>query len=245
MPALELSFLGSANAFTPGGRYWSGFVANGRYVFEAPPTLLPHLKRLGVPLADIRAVFISHFHGDHFLGLPFLFLEHLYLTPRREDLLIVGPPGIEAKIEDLADLAFPGLSSADAGYRRVYVEAQPGGEQPLADVSFQALRMRHAGGKLECFGYKLRLGDKTVAYTGDTEMCDEIFLLAQGTDVLVMDCSYCEGEGPEHVGLADMLEVRKRVSPRTTIVLTHLDGDPDVAIEGLLVARDFATFRFP
>jgi ribonuclease BN (tRNA processing enzyme) len=220
-------------------------VANGRYVFEAPPTLLPHLKRLGLPLIDIRTVFISHFHGDHFLGLPFLFLEYLYLTPRQDDLFIVGPPGIEAKSEGLADMAFLGLSHADAGYRRVYLEAQPGGEQPLADARFQALRMRHAGQKLECFGYKLRLGDKTVAYTGDTEMCDEIFLLAEGADVLVMDCSYCQGEGPEHLGLEGALEVRKRVSPRTAIILTHLDDEPNVKSEGLLVARDFATFRFP
>jgi ribonuclease BN (tRNA processing enzyme) len=243
---LELSFLGSANAFTPGGRYWSGFVANGRYVFEAPPTLLPHLKHLRVSLADIQAVFISHFHGDHFLGLPFLFLEYVYLTPRRDDLFIVGPPGIEAKSESLTDLAYTSLSHSDAGYRRVYVEAQPGGEGSLAGVRFQAQPMRHAGGRqLCCFGYKLRLGDKTVAYTGDTEMCDEIFLLAEGADVLVLDCSYSEGEGPEHLGLPGALEVRKRVSPRTTIILTHLDDDPHVAAEGLLVAQDFATFRFP
>jgi ribonuclease BN (tRNA processing enzyme) len=220
-------------------------VANGRYVFDAPPTLLPHLRHLGLPPTDIQAVFISHFHGDHFLGLPFLFLDYLYLTPRQSDLLIVGPPGIEAKSEGLADMAFPGLSGADAGYRRVYVEAQPGGEQSLADAHFQALRMRHAGEKLECFGYKLRLGGMTVAYTGDTEMCDEIFLLAEGADVLVMDCSYCEGEGPEHLGLQGVLEVRRRVSPRTTIILTHLDEAPDVKSEGLLVASDFATFRFP
>ena len=243
---LELSFLGSANAFTPGGRYWSGFVANGRYVFEAPPTVLPHLKRLGVPLVDIRAVFISHFHGDHFLGLPFLFLEYLYLTPRRDELFIVGPPGIEARCEALTDMAYTSLSRADAGYRRVYIEAQPGGEGSVAGVRFQAQPMRHAGGKqLCCFGYKLWLGEKTVAYTGDTEMCEEIFLLAEGADVLVLDCSYSEGEGPEHLGLLGALEVRKRVSPRTAIILTHLDDEPDVAIEGLLVAHDFATFRFP
>jgi ribonuclease BN (tRNA processing enzyme) len=242
---LELSFLGSANAFTHGGRYWSGFVANGSFVFEAPPTLLPHLKHLAIPLTDIQAIFISHFHGDHFLGLPFLFLDYLYLTPRQADLLIVGPPGIEAKSEALADLAFPGLSGADASYRRVYLEASPGSERPLASARFQAVKMRHAGEKLECFGYKLRLDDMTVAYTGDTEMCDEIFLLAEGADVLVMDCSYCQGEGPEHLGLEGALEVRKRVSPRTTIILTHLDEAPHVKSEGLLVAADFATFRFP
>ena len=67
----------------------------------------------------------------------------------------------------------------------------------------------------------------------------------RGSGLLVMDCSYCEGEGPEHLGLEGVLEVRKRVPPRTAIILTHLDDAPDVAIEGLLVAHDFASFRFP
>ena len=242
---LELSFLGSANAFTPGGRYWSSFVANGRYVFEAPPTLLPHFKHLSLPLADIRVVFVTHFHGDHFLGLPFLFLEYTYLTPRKEDLFIVGPPGIEAKSEALTEMAFPGLSDAETTYRRVYREVQPGSEHSLAGVRFQALPMRHAGQKLACLGYKLSLDGKTLAYTGDTEMCDEIFLLAEGADVLVLDCSYSDSEGPEHLSLPEVLEVRKRISPRTTIILTHLDREPNVASQGLLVAQDFATFRFP
>src|SRR3990170_3900454 len=91
--ALELTFLGSGNAFAAGGRYWSSFLANARYLFDAPPTLLPHLKRLGMPLTGIEVIFISHFHGDHFMGLPFLFLEYVYLTERRDDLFIVGLPG--------------------------------------------------------------------------------------------------------------------------------------------------------
>src|SRR3990172_5194768 len=100
--ALQLTFLGSGNAFPAGGRYWSGFLVNGRYLFDAPPTLLPHLKRLGLPAEELRVVFLTHFHGDHFLGLPFLFLEYLYLTRRREDLVIVGPPGVQEVVEGVA-----------------------------------------------------------------------------------------------------------------------------------------------
>src|SRR3990172_248772 len=46
---LEMTFLGSGNAFVSGGRYWSSFLANGRYLFDAPPTLLPHLKPIRTP----------------------------------------------------------------------------------------------------------------------------------------------------------------------------------------------------
>jgi ribonuclease BN (tRNA processing enzyme) len=243
---LELSFLGSANAFTPGGRYWSSFLLNGRYLFEAPPTVLPHLKRLGVPLADIQAVFITHFHGDHFLGLPFLFLEYHYLTPRRDDLHIIGPPGVQRMVEELTNLAFSNLKNADAGYQRRYLEVTPDREQAVGDVRFRAMAMKHAKERLKCFGYRLTVGEKVLAYTGDTELCEEVFALAEGADVLVLDCNYAEGTGPQHVGFAEALELRKRLPPSTTIILTHLEAEPDVrGVEGMLVAQDFATFRFP
>jgi len=243
---LELSFLGSGNAFTPDGRYWSSFLLNGRYLLDAPPTLLPHLKRLGVPPTDICTIFISHFHGDHFLGLPFLFLEYLHMTPRRDNLYIVGPPGVEEVIEAAAEMAFPNLTHADVGYQRCYLEAEAGRQQTVDDLSFQAFPMEHAGEALDAFGYRLRLADKVVAYTGDTEFCDQIFTLAEGADVLVLDCSYSEGRGLYHVSFADVPEIRKRLPPSTTIILTHLEAEPDVSgLEGVLVARDFATFRFP
>src|SRR3990170_741058 len=177
---MELTFLGSGNAFAQGGRYWSSFLADNRYLFDAPPTLLPHLKRLEIPLTGIEVVFISHFHGDHFMGLPFLFLEYVYLTQRRDDLFIVGPPGVEQKIEEFAAQCYQEVTR-DAGYRRRYVDAQPGADQFVNEIGFQAFPMNHVLGKLECFGYRVHTAGKTVAYTGDTMLCDEIFQLADGT----------------------------------------------------------------
>ena len=243
---LELSFLGSGNAFASGGRYWSSFLLHGRSLFQAPPTVLPHLQPLGVPLADIQAVFITHFHGDHFLGLPFLLLEYQYLTPRRDDLHIIGPPGIQRLAEELTDIAFPNLRQADAGYQRRYLEVTPDREQNVGDVRFRTLAMKHGGERLQCFGYRLTVGEKVVAYTGDTELCEDVFILVEGADVLVLDCNYAEDSGPQHLGLAEALEVRKRLPPSTTIILTHLEAEPDVrGVDGMLVAQDLATFRFP
>ncbi len=241
---LELTFIGSGNAFAEGGRYWSSFLANGRYLFDAPPTLLPHLKRLGPPLTELETVFLSHFHGDHFMGLPFLYLEYLYLTPREKDLFIVGPPGVEEKIEDFARRCYPEITKA-AGYRRAYVDARPGQEQSVNGVSFQAVPMNHVQGKLECFGYRVALGDMQVAYTGDTMFCEQIFDLAEGADVLVLDCTYTEGQGPEHMGSDDLRIIRKRLPPETAIILTHLDGEPDISgLTNVIAAQDFGTYRF-
>src|SRR5690242_575806 len=118
---LDLVFLGSGNAFAP-ERCWSGFVLNGRCLFDAPPTALLNLKKLGADLAAIDVVLLSHFHGDHFFGLPFLLLEYSYLTKRRTDLTIIGPPGVEEKVEALLGIGYPGMRERDDGYRTRYVE---------------------------------------------------------------------------------------------------------------------------
>jgi ribonuclease BN (tRNA processing enzyme) len=84
-----------------------------------------------------------------------------------------------------------------------------------------------------------------VAYTGDTMLCDEVFELAEGANVLVADCTYTEGGGPEHMSVDDLRVIRKRVAPNTTIILTHMGGEPDIAgLENVVIARDFGTYRF-
>ncbi|MEX0801559.1 MAG: MBL fold metallo-hydrolase [Dehalococcoidia bacterium] len=241
---VELTFLGTGNAFAAGGRNWSSFLANGRYLFDASPSVLPALNHLNIPPIDIEVIFLSHFHGDHFAGMPFLILEYVYMSERRGDLYVVGPPGVEQKIERLADDCYPDITR-EAGYGRRYTEAQPGADQFINEISFRAYPMNHVPDKLRAFGYRVSLGDQAVAYTGDTMFCDEIFELAEGARVLVLDCTYSEGGGPEHMGLDDLRVIRDRVAPETAIVLTHLNGEPDVSgFENVIAARDFASYRF-
>jgi ribonuclease BN (tRNA processing enzyme) len=114
---MEVTFLGSSNAFASEGRYWSSFIVDRKYQFDAPPTLLPQLKQLKVPLEDIEVLFISHGHGDHFIGLPFLMLEYMYMTKREKDLYIVGPPNCEEWLEDFSNRVYPNITR-DAGYKR-------------------------------------------------------------------------------------------------------------------------------
>ncbi len=239
---LELTFLGSGNAFV-GDRYWSSFVLNKRYLFDAPPTLLAHLNKLQIPTLNIGAVFISHFHADHFFGLPFLFLDYEFVTRRTEDLVIVGPRGVEELIERLTGIGFSGLTHNNKSYRRVYLEAEEGKETVAAGLPFRAIRVEHTD-VADCFGYKVSVGDRSLSYTGDTDMCDGVWELARDVDVLVTDCSCWEGHCEPHIGLDDIRRLRKEIPTETTFVLTHLAaGRPAIDMEGVLVAEDFATYR--
>ena len=244
-PSLELTFLGSGNAFA-GDRYWSSFALNRRYLFDAPPTLLPHLNKLRIPTLDIAAVFITHFHADHFFGLPFLYLDYEHLSNRRDDLVIVSPPGGEDVIERVSQLGFAGLTRGAARYRRIYQEARDGQDGTAVDLPYRAIAVEQASSSpLDCFGYRVDLDGRIVAYTGDTIMCDGVRELARGADVLVIDCSCWGGPCEHHMSLEEVRRFRKEVPLTTTFVLTHLDvGEPPpLDMEGMIIAEDFATIR--
>ncbi len=239
---LELCFLGTGNAFAP-QRYWSSFLLNDRYLFDCPPTALAHLKKIGKPPEDIRAIFISHFHGDHFFGLPFLLLEYGELTPRSEDLFIVGPAQIQEKLEQMTELGFPGLLEKSRGYRRRYLEVSDGMSGEAGGIRFQALLVEHVS-SLECFGYRAEIEGRTVAYSGDARMGDAVYKLAEGADVFVVECScWDQGCGP-HLGPQDIRTLRKAIPPGTVFVLTHLDeGQGDLrGLDGIVVAEDFGVY---
>ncbi len=239
---LDLFFLGSGNAFAP-RRYWSSFLLNGRYLFDVPPTALPHLKRAGRSVDDIEVVFISHFHGDHFFGLPFLLLEYGEMTHRTRDLYIVGPPGVQERIERLTEWGFPSLMEKSDSYQRHYIEARDGLKREVGGIHFEAVRVDHVEA-LECYGYLVRINGRSLAYSGDAVMGDAVRRLARESDVFVVECS-CWGDrcGP-HLNRRDIIDLRRETPPSTTFILTHLDAGADnLGLEGILLAEDFSEFR--
>ncbi len=242
--ALDLTFLGTGNAFAA-SRYWSSFLANGRYLFDAPPTLLAHLKKLGKHPGDIEVVFISHFHADHFFGLPFLFLEYAELAPRSKDLTIIGPPGIAKRVEAVTEIGYANVfRKRDRGYALRFVEAADGKTGEVAGCSWASRRVPHVP-DLESFAYRVECPEGSVAYSGDAMMCEALATLADNADAFVCECSGWGSNNGPHLTPADVLKLRAAVSPSTRFLLTHVNaGPPPKAISdaGIEVAEDLRTY---
>jgi ribonuclease BN (tRNA processing enzyme) len=241
---LDLTFLGTGNAFAP-TRYWSSFIANGKYLFDAPPTLLPHLRKLDIDPRDIEVIFISHFHGDHYFGLPFALLEFAEKEPRIKDLTIVGPPGIKGRVEASTNLAFANVfRKRDRGYPLTFVEAKDEREARAGACSYIPYRVQHVP-DLESFGFRVTLDGYTIAYTGDAVYCEALVHLADGADVLVCECScWTETCGAIHMTPSSVLRLRDAISPSTRIIITHIgagEAPQSITDAGILIADDLRT----
>ena len=105
---MQLQFIGCGDALGSGGRSNTCFHVTGagvNFLIDCGASSLPALKRQGIARDDIDLILITHFHGDHFGGLPFLLLDAQF-TRRTRPLVIAGPQGIETRLAQVMEALF-------------------------------------------------------------------------------------------------------------------------------------------
>ena len=244
MTDLRLTFIGSGNAFSPGGLCCNGFVVNERFLFDAPPQALSSLNHIGIDANDLEAVIVSHHHGDHFLGLPFLLL-HWKWKGRTAPVVVVGPPETERLARDIAEKVFPGVLDG-VGYDLRFEELQPGRLTSVDGLALKAVEVEHDDGLVMSLGYSCTVGGRSFGYTGDTRMCDAVLEMARSQEVLVSECASRAENIPVHMNLVDDIpHVRSALPKGAELILTHITPDVDTnGMPNTRVARDFETYRF-
>lgn len=124
---MRLQFVGCGDALGSGGRYNTCFHLTGDLVnclIDCGASSLPTLKKLGIARDDIDLILITHFHGDHFAGLPFLLLDAQF-SRRSRPLVIAGPDGIEMRLTQVMEALFEHSSKTKPKFDLSVVALKP------------------------------------------------------------------------------------------------------------------------
>jgi ribonuclease BN (tRNA processing enzyme) len=192
-------------------------VVDGHVMLDAGAPLLPHMHRLGLEPAEIDVIFLTHFHGDHTLGLPPFVLHRIFVDKPRL-LNIVGPEGIGERLEKLFEVSW-GIDWKPVMLPRFkvrYVTARPHGK--AAGYAYETVKLDH--GSAGCNGYRIKFGDKVLAYSGDTEPTAPLDLLVDGADIAIVEATG-PGDVFSHMSWEAAAALKKR-HPKTRFVFNHL-----------------------
>jgi ribonuclease Z len=221
---VRLAFLGTGSAFSL-ERYNGAVVVNGRLLLDGGAPLLPHMHRLGLDPGAIEAIFVTHFHGDHVLGLPPFLLHRAFFAPGRP-LVLVSPPGVEGRLEQLFGILWgdewPTFRHQAA---LSYQAAEPSGI--AAGVRYEAVKLDH--GRMDCRGYRLHLDGRVLAYAGDTTVSPPLEQLVRDADVAITEATAPDASGV-HTSWEEAGALAAR-HPKTRFLFNHVHaGAPEGAV---------------
>jgi ribonuclease BN (tRNA processing enzyme) len=205
-------------------------------------TSLTALKAQGLDPNDVGAVAVTHLHGDHFGGLPFLILDGQF-SRRTSPLLVAGPPGIRARLTAAMETLFPGSSRADRRFPVQVTElAVDGTAAGLGAATVRGWEVEHACGAPP-LTLRVELGGASFAYSGDTQWTPALASSASGADVFAVEAYTFDRPVRYHLDYQTLCAHRGEIRAQR-IVLTHMsaamlsrlaDAEVPAAYDGMIV----------
>ncbi|MGE0232355.1 MAG: MBL fold metallo-hydrolase [Flavobacteriaceae bacterium] len=224
---MKLTFVGAGDAFGSGGRFNTCFhvAAPGTsFLIDCGASSLVALRRYEIDRDAIDTIFITHFHGDHFAGLPFFVLDARFVTARRRPLTIVGPKGVEARFWLVMEALFHGASSKAQAFDLHFREISGGQEMAIGDVRVTASEVVHGDPGGPCLGYRFEVDGRVIAYSGDTEWTDALIALGRGADLMICECYLYDRPVRYHLNLKELEAHLPEMAPKR-LILTHMSED--------------------
>jgi ribonuclease BN (tRNA processing enzyme) len=240
---MDVVFAGSGDAFGSGGRFqtciWLA-AAEQTMLVDCGATSMVALKSLGLDPGAIDAVVVSHLHGDHFGGLPFLVLDGQF-TRREKPLYVAGPPGIGHRLAQAMETLFPGSGQAQRRFSVVVSElALDGDAADVGAAGVRAWEVEHASGAPP-LALRVTLGGATFCYSGDTQWTRALAKAARGADLFAVEAYTFDRPIRYHLDYQTLRAHRNELDAHR-IVLTHMspgmlgrlsDADIPAAYDGL------------
>ncbi|MCT2558042.1 MBL fold metallo-hydrolase [Tsuneonella sp. YG55] len=223
-----MTFLGTGTPSLDPARYGAATLVEAgdrRLLFDVGRGATIRLRQAGLAPIDVDAVFLTHFHSDHVVGLPDLFLSRIILDAGRpgsnSPLRLFGPPGTGALADGLrqafaADLAIRRKDerSPEARMQIRVVEMDEGVVFDEDGLRVTMFRVDHGEDIRPAVGYRIDFRGRSVVLSGDTRYDPSIADRAKGVDLLVHETAVAD----------EMIAA----TPRFSRILAHHTSPQDV-----------------
>lgn len=197
---------------------------DGKILVDAPPTLMPQLRRAGINPGSIEHLLFTHWHADHMFGFPFLMLERKYVVKPETPLWIHCRPGGAKILSGLCETGFPGslLEFIEADLE--WSEAESG-TLGSTGWSYERFPVSHVPAT-DPHGYLLtHESGFTLLHCGDSGPCDGIESRAARADAILVEMGVPDFvDSPYHHTPNQVLSLAER-HPDAMVLVTHTFAD--------------------
>ena len=223
---MHLRFVGCGDAFGSGGRFNTCFHVTGErvnFLIDCGASALPALKRQGIAPDDIDLILITHFHGDHFGGLPFVLLDAQFAR-RTRPLVIAGPAGIEKRLTQVMEALFENSSMTTQRFDLSVVALDPQEARQFGAVKVTPFPVVHGSSGGPFLAYRVEAEGRTIAYSADTEWTETLIRAARGADLFIAETYTYDKVVKNHLSLTALEAHLPEISAKR-LILTHMSDD--------------------
>lgn len=226
------------------------------FVFDAGAGVMRRAAAAGLPIDGFTAVFLTHLHSDHTLGLPDV-IHTTWVMGRSRPIPVVGPPGTSAMVshiqaawvEDIL-VRTEGSERGRNGGHRVDVRETTGGVvYDSAGIRIRAIPVSHGSWPV-AFAFRIDTPDRSIVLGGDTAPTRALEEASAGVDLLVHEVYLSRRVAPErrpggelwpqylrefHTSDEELGAIAARAKPKR-LILTHvlrMGGTMDEVLAGV------------
>ncbi len=190
---MKLTVVGSSGSFPGPDSPASSYLVeheDTRIVMDLGNGALGSLQTF-VDLDAVDAVLISHLHADHFMDLCSYYVARRYHPEGpRGRLRVVGPAATRARLASAYGCSGESLDEVFS-FEEI---------APLFEVGSVVVRTAAVSHPVEAYALRLEAGGRSLTYSGDTALCSSLTELASGSDLLLAEASFVDGdEAPENL----------------------------------------------
>lgn len=236
---VDVTFVGSGDAFGTGGRFQTCILLDApacRVAVDFGASSLVALNAMGIAHNSIDAIVLTHLHGDHCGGVPFLLLDAMLGAKRTKPLTIAGPRDTKRRLAEIGSALFPGSEAMTPKFDLSIIEMNVLKPNAVAGVIVTPFPAHHTCATNPT-AVRVDIGGKIVSYTGDGEWTKHTPKLGADADLLITECFAYDKSVPFHMNYPDVVKHWEDFGAKR-MILTHMG--PDMLAQSRAVPQDCA-----